>query len=105
MSEIVNQLQHLQQNLDSLMEQKNMVQEQLFELNSAMQSLPNSEKTYKIVGKLLISKNPEDLKKELEKEHEQFELQMSEIESQESAIKEKMQELQKKLLEETKEEE
>lgn len=103
MSEIVNQLQLLQQNLESLLEQKRAIQEQLFELNSAIQSLPGSEKSYKIVGKLLIAKKSADLQKELEEEKQQYELHMNEIETQEKAIKEKMQKLQSELLKEIKE--
>tara|TARA_Y100000310_G_scaffold343061_1_gene448968 strand:- start:1820 stop:2131 length:312 start_codon:yes stop_codon:yes gene_type:complete len=102
MSDTVNQLQLLQQNMESLMEQKRAMQEQLFELDSAMQSLPGSKQSYKIVGKLLIAKDVNELQTELKEEHNQFELQMNEIETQERAIKEKMQTLQKELLEETK---
>ena len=98
MSDTVNQLQLLQQNLESLLEQKRMIQEQLFELDSAKKSLPNTEKAYKIVGKLLIAKDASELNTELEEEHRQCELQMSEIEVQEQAIKEKMQAVQKELL-------
>ncbi len=102
MSDTVNQLQLLQKNMESLMEQKHEMQEHLFELDSAMQSLPESKQSYKIVGKLLIAKDASELQVELKEEKKQFELQMKEIETQEIAIKDKMQSLQKKLLETTK---
>lgn len=98
MSDTVNQLQLLQQNLESLLEQKKVLQEQLFELDSAKQSLPGAKKAYKIVGKLLIAKETDSLTMELEEEHKQLELHMSEIEAQEQAIKEKMRTVQKELL-------
>ena len=100
MSDTVNQLQLLQQNLDSLLKDKATVEEQLFELNSAMAGISDSQKSFKIVGKVLIAKDSKQLQKELKDEHDQFELQMSEIEKQEQLIKEKMQKLQKDLLKE-----
>ena len=97
-SEIVSQLQLLGKNIESLLEQKNAVQEQLFELESALKSLPKSKQSYKIVGKLLINKNSDELQKELSKERAQLEMHMKEIETQETAMKEKMERLQKELL-------
>ncbi len=99
-SEIVNRLQLLKRNIDSLLEQKNAVQEQIFELDSALKSLPDSKQSYKIVGKLLIAKDNNKLQEELQEEHKQLELHMTEIETQESAIKEKMEKLQKELMQE-----
>jgi prefoldin beta subunit len=96
--EIVHQLQLLQQNVESLVDQKRVISEQIFEMNSAIKSLPGSIQSYKIVGKLLISKDVAVLEKELATEKESLELKMSEIEIQEKAIQEKMGMLQKELV-------
>ena len=95
---IVHQLQLLQQNVESLVSQKNILQEQLFELDSALKSLPGSPKSYKIVGKLLINKDVVTLVAELNIEKQNLELQMQEIELQENSVQEKMQKLQQELV-------
>ena len=45
----VNQLQLLQQNMQVIIDQKQLLQNQLAEIDSALDGLKNSEKAYKIV--------------------------------------------------------
>ncbi len=94
------QLQLLQQNLQNILMQKQQFQQELVEIESALSELPNSERTYQIHGKLMISKNKDDLISELSDKKELVNLRMKSVEEQENKIKENIEEVQKKFLSE-----
>ena len=100
----INQLQFLQQNLNNLSLQKQQFQQQELELDSALKELPSSSYSYQIVGKLMISKNKEDLIKDLEQKREMTKLRISNIEKQEEKIKDSIKESQEKVMTDLKKE-
>ena len=102
-SEKISQLQLLQQNLQTLVAQKQQVQEQLTELNSALEELETTDKAYKIVGKLMISANKDNLTKDLNEKAEVANLRLKNITNQENKLKGDMESLQEEVMKDLKE--
>lgn len=101
----VNQLQLVQQNLQNIMLQKQQVEAQLTELNSALEELKGTKKAYKIVGKIMISTSEEKLTKDLEEKKEVAELRLNNFVKQEEKLKETITLLQKEAMGEMKKDE
>jgi len=100
MSEKLQQLQILEQNMQSFLMQKQQFQQQLIETESALGELENSEQSYKILGNVMISANKEELKKELTSKKEETELRIKTLEKQEERLKERAESLRKEAMEE-----
>tara|TARA_Y100000031_G_C8124403_1_gene339777 strand:+ start:429 stop:737 length:309 start_codon:yes stop_codon:yes gene_type:complete len=98
----IQQLQLTQQNLQNIVIQKQQLQSQLVELNSALTELKTTEKSYRIVGKLMIATPKDKLSSELEDKREAVEVRLKNFNSQEEKLKEKIEELQKKAMDEMK---
>jgi len=98
----VNQLQLLQQNLQNILIQKQQFESQLIEVNSALVELENTDKAYKILGKIMVSTKKEDLSKDLNDKKEIFDLRIKNLIKQEESIKKNIQEVQKEVLPEAK---
>ena len=103
-SEKINQLQLLQQNLQGVAAQKQQISEQLTELNSALNELKATNQAYKIVGKIMIATSQQELTKELEEKKELSEVRLQNFAKQEDKLKQDMEQLQKEVMEELKEE-
>lgn len=96
--EKIEQLQLLEQNLQSFLVQKQQFQMQLSEVTSALENLKDSKKTYKIIANVMIDAKKEDLEKELKQKKEMLEIRLKNLEKQEESIREKSQKLQKEVL-------
>jgi len=95
----INQLRLLQQNIQQIIVQKQQFQKQLTEVGSALSELKNTEKTYKLLGNIMISAKKEDIQKDLQKKKEVLDLKFKNFEKQEITLNQKAEELQKKVLE------
>jgi prefoldin beta subunit len=96
--EKVAELQLLQQRLQVFLAQKQQLQLQSIEIESALKELKKTKKpAYQLVGELLIEKKSADLEKELNERKSDIELRIKTLEKQESKIKDKAQDLQKDL--------
>lgn len=98
----INQLQLLQQNLQNILLQKQQLQHQQIELDSALEALQKTEKSYKIVGHLMVAAPKETLAKELEEKKEMAGLRLKTFITQEEKLTKSMEELQKEVLKEMK---
>jgi prefoldin beta subunit len=98
--EKINQIQLLQQNLQNFSMQRQQFQMQQTEIESALAELDKSEKSYKIIGNVMVLTDKNDLKKELEEKNQMMKIRISTIEKQESKIQEKAEGLQKEVLQE-----
>ncbi len=94
----IRQLQALENNLQQLLSQKQQFQGQLFEIVSAIEELETTTESYKILGGILLKKDPAELKKELDEKKELFEIRIQSIEKQERSTKEQAKELQQQVL-------
>ena len=96
--EKITQLQILEQNLQSLLLQKQTFQNQTLEIDSALKEMESSKKEiYKIVGNIMVASEREILKNELNSKREISELRLRNIEKQEKIIKEKAETIQKEI--------
>jgi prefoldin beta subunit len=98
----INQLQLLQQNMQNILVQKQQIESQLSELNSAVTQLKTTEKAYKIVGKIMISASKEELLKDLEDKKEMNEIRLKNLIKQEEQLKKNVEEVQKEVMKEMK---
>ena len=94
----ISQLQLFEQSLQNLLIQKQQFQLQLAEIDSALKELETTDKTYKIVGNIMVLAKKEDLKKDLNEKKEVIELRIKSMEKQEIQIKEKTSKLQEEVL-------
>ena len=102
MSEKVQQIQILQQNLQQLGMQKQQVQSQLIESESAIKELESTSQAYKIVGKIMIASNKEDLIKDLEEKKQTNEARLKTFVEQENNLKQTVESLQQEIVSEMK---
>ncbi len=98
MSSTINQLQLLQQNLQSILLQKQQLQNQQAEINSALEGLMNTEKAYKILGHIMIASPKEKLLQDLEDQNKMASLRLKNVITQEEKIKKSMEEYHKEEL-------
>ena len=101
-SEKVTKLQLQQQSMQNISLQKQQIESQLIELNSAMEELKKSENSYKILGNIMIAANKEELSKELQDKKEVVELRLKNFSKQEEQIKKNLEELQSEVMSEMK---
>jgi len=98
--EKIQELQQIEQNMQSFMIQKQNFNAQLAEIDSALKEIGKSKDMYKIIGNVMVKANKDDLEKELKQKKEMFELRIKNIEKQENKIKDKASELQKEIMKE-----
>lgn len=101
----INQLQLFQQNLENLLIQKQQLESQLTELDSALTSLKKTNVSYKIIGKIMVSTPKEELEKDLEQKKEVIEVRLNHFSKQEEKLKENIDEVQQEVLKDLKEKE
>lgn len=94
----ISQLQLIEQNLQNFLIQKQHLQTQLMEIESALKELEKVSMAYKIVGNIMIKSNREDLEKELEQKRNMINLKLKNLEKQEERIKERAKKLQEEVL-------
>lgn len=95
----IGQLQLMEQNLQNFLMQKQTFQTQLFEIDNALQELEKSkDKTYKIVGTVMIASKKEDIINELKEKKSVIELRIKSLEKQEKAIKDKATQMQSDIM-------
>ena len=95
----IQELQLLEQNLQNLILQKQNFQAGLLENENAKKELDELKgESYKIIGAIMVAKDKDELKKDLDSEKEILELRIKNIEKQENRIKEKMEDIQKEVM-------
>jgi len=100
--EKIQQLQMIEQGMQSFSMQKQQFQAQLVELDSALNELEKTDTAYKIVGNVMVLSNKEDLVKDLTSKKEVIELRIKTLEKQEAQMKEKATSMQSEVLEKLK---
>ena len=99
----INELQLLQQNLQTILAQKQQLQNQLIEFESALHELQSTSKAYRIVGKIMLVTPKETLNSELREKKEVLEVRLKNIERQEDKLKQNMERVQQDVIKELKE--
>lgn len=96
--EKVNRLSMMEQNSQYLSSQRQNFQNQMLEIDSALQELETSSESYRILGAVMIKVDKTKLKKELEEKKEVVDVRIKSIEKQEKQIKEKSEKLRDEVL-------
>ncbi|HLC50069.1 MAG TPA: prefoldin subunit beta [Candidatus Nanoarchaeia archaeon] len=100
----IGQLQMFEQSLQSFLGQKQQFQMQFVEIESALNELETTDKSYKIVGNIMVEADKDELKADLQSKKEVLELRMKSIEKQENQIREKASALQGEIMKHMKKE-
>lgn len=101
--EEIQQLQILEQNLQTFFLQKQQFQTQLTEIDSALEELKDKKEAFKIIGNIMVKTNKEDLEKDLKKKKSILDLRLKNLEKQEEKIKEKSKNIREEVLQKIKE--
>lgn len=94
----ISQLQMFEQSMQSILVQKQQFQNQLVEVDSALDEIDKSKESYKMVGNVMVLTSKDDLKKDLQGKKEMLDLRIKAIEKQETQMKEKATKLQEDVL-------
>lgn len=100
--EKIKQLQLAEQSLQALLGQKQGLQIQLLEMESALKELGKTAEAYRIIGNVMVLAEKQDLQAELSSRKETIELRVKSIDRQESATRDKAAAMQKEVMEEMK---
>jgi prefoldin beta subunit len=98
----IQQLQQIEQSLNSLLGQKQNFQTQLIEINSALKEMGSSQKIYKIVGNIMVLGEKKKIEEDLVSKKDIVELRIKNIEKQEDQIKQKAKKIQSDVLKDMK---
>lgn len=94
----IQELQVLEQNLQNFMAQKQLIQLELNETNTALEELKKaSGDVYKVFSGIMIKADKENLSKDLGDKRKLLELRVNSLEKQEKIIESKVEELRKKV--------
>ena len=96
--ELIQQLSFVEQNLSSIVNQKQTYKKQIIEMQSALKELNNSESAYEIVGTIMIKKSSEEIIKSLNEKIESQEIRVKSLEKQEETLRKQAQEIQTKVV-------
>ena len=96
--QILIELQTFQQQMQTVLIQKESLNIQNMEIDKALEELKKAttEDVYKAVGPILIKSTKKDLEKELTEKKETVDLRLKSLQKQEDRIKEKLKEVQEK---------
>lgn len=100
--EKINQLQLMEQNMQSIITQKQNFQSQLTEVENALSEMETSKTAYKIIGNFMFATEKNKLKTELKEKEEMLNLRISTMQKQEQKLKDKAKEIQQDVLAEMK---
>lgn len=100
--EKINQLQALEQNINSIIGQKQQFQAQQLEVDNALSQVKSTKKVYRIIGNIMVASNKDDVNKELSDKSEIVELRLKTLEKQEQKLRDQASSLQKEVLKEMK---
>lgn len=96
---LLAQFQAYQQQLQTVLIQKETIKLQTIEIEKALEELNETKEknAYKISGQIMVLKPVEELKKELSEAKEDLEVRIKALERSEEKIKDKLKDLQNKL--------
>jgi prefoldin beta subunit len=94
----IQKLQLIEENLHSYLGQKQQVQSQLMEIESATAALDSAKSSYKIIGNIMVEQSEADLRKELGERLERVKVRLAALERQEERLKEQAESLQQEIM-------
>jgi prefoldin beta subunit len=98
MQEKINQIQVIEQNLHSVINQRQTFQAQNMEVESSLLELSKTKNAYKIIGNIMVATDAENLKKDLLSKKEMLDIRVKSVQKQEEKLKQKIAEIQKEVM-------
>jgi len=96
--EKISKLQLIEESLHSYLAQKQQVQAQLLEFESAAESLDGAKSTYKIIGSVMVEQPAAAVKKDLDEKMERIKVRVDSLDKQEKRLKDQADALQKEIM-------
>jgi len=100
--EKLSQLQNIEQNINTLIAQKQQFQSQDIEIDNAFSQVEDTERIFRIIGNIMIESTKEKVKQELTEKKELTALRLKTLDKQEDKLRQKAKELQTALLKDMK---
>jgi len=95
----IKELQVLEQNLQSILMQKQAFQMELSETENALEELSKAnDETFKIVGNIMIKYSKENLSKDLKQKKDLLAMRLKSLDTQENSIGQKVESLRETVL-------
>ena len=103
MEDKIQQLQILEQNLQTILMQKQAFQMELSETEMSLNELKNSkDEFFKVIGQIMIKSNREKLQKEFEEKIKLMNLRIETLDKQEESFSNQLQKIRDEILEKKK---
>ncbi len=99
MNQTIEQINQIEQARRNLGMQKQQLETQLLEIETALRELVPSSESYIIIGNIMVKKEKETIKKDLEGKQELLTIRKNQIETQEKKLGEKSSQLRQGLSE------
>jgi prefoldin beta subunit len=96
--EKIRKLQLIEENLHTYLGQKQQVQGQVMEIESATAALESANSFYKIIGNIMVEQPEVDLRKELGERLELVKVRLAALERQEERLKGQAESLQQEIM-------
>jgi len=97
--EKIQEMQFLEQTLQSILHQKQAFQLELDETKTALKEIDSSEgETFKIIGQIMIQSDKSKIKTELENKKNIIDIRLKNLEKQEKALTERFEKLREEIL-------
>ncbi len=98
----ISQLQLLQQNLQGILQQKQLLETDLIEVESSLLQVASSPEAYRIIGKVMVLVPKDILLAELDEKKQTLLLRIASFTKQENKVKDNLEVLQQEVLDEMK---
>lgn len=102
MQQRIQKLQMIEESLHSYLGQKQQVQAQLMELESASVALGDTKTAYTIIGSIMVERPHAVIKQELGEKIERTKVRLQSLEKQEQKLKDQAEQLQKEIMQQMK---
>lgn len=96
--ERIRKLQQLEESLHGYLGQKQQVQAQLLELESAADALTGASSSYKIIGNIMVARPATELEADLKDRTERAKLRLAALERQEEKLKGQAESVQQEIM-------
>jgi prefoldin beta subunit len=96
--EIVEQMQMIEHNLQHIIVQKQSVQSDIQEIETALEEVKGSSEGYVTIGNIMVKKQAADIQKDLDEKKKTLQIRLESIAKQEQKLEERKKDLQEKVM-------
>lgn len=96
--EKIQKLQSIEETLHNYLAQKQQVQSQVMELESALEALGGAKTSYRIIGNIMVERPAEELRTETQEQLERVKVRFESLEKQEQRLKAQAEKIQQEVM-------